>query len=122
MKKTKNAIQTDFRYDLTSLPLPLLRPIYSETKKTKHGDAVLVNDGRGYLWSGAADVPGIGERVRVRMNGLGLGTVTGYLVEHGWLGVRVQLDNPPDWYRKQNGNKHAMVFGVELAETIADVS
>lgn len=119
MKKIKNEIQTTCLYDLKFLPLPLLRPIYSETRKNKYGDRVIVNIGRGYLWSGVAGVPGIGERVRVGMNGLGLGTVTGYLVEYGWLGLRVKLDNPPkDWEKR---DEDLMVFGAELHETIAGV-
>lgn len=81
-------------------------------------------------WSGAGELatpPAIGARVFVAMNGFGTGTVRGYFVEFGWLGVYVQVDNPPAWYVKQlaedpgprpgNQERVPMIFGAELAQT-----
>lgn len=117
--RKKTAIENDRRYNLTALPLPVLRPILSTTRKDRHGDAVITNMGKGYLWSGEGDVPGLGQRVTVAMNRLGAGTVVGYLVEYGWLGVKVELDAPPDWHRRQNpGEPWALVFGAELATEV----
>lgn len=66
-------------------------------------------------WSGEGDPPAIGATVDVKFNGLGKGRVTSYFVEHGYLGVRVAFDSPPDWYVKQNGRHYAgHVFGLEL--------
>jgi hypothetical protein len=71
------------------------------------------------LWSGAGEPPAVGSRVIVRINGIGPGTVTGYAVEGGYLGVMVQADEAtrPDWHKKQNpSNGPAIVFGAELKE------
>jgi hypothetical protein len=68
-------------------------------------------------WSGVRPVPAIGTRVRVTMNDLGPGVITGYFVEYGWLGVYVRLDpdTRPAWHKKQNPTKtDAMVFGIEI--------
>lgn len=54
-------------------------------------------------------------RVRINFNGLGSGTVTGYFMESGWLGVYVALDKEPAWRKKQSASgKDAMVFGAEI--------
>jgi hypothetical protein len=69
----------------------------------------------GTKWSGKNPPPAIGSKVAANFNNLGRGTVTGYFEEGGWLGVLVQLDNPPSWYVKQNnGNVIAHIFGAEL--------
>ena len=66
-------------------------------------------------WSAPFPPPAVGGRVKVRMNGLGLATVTGYFVQDGWLGVVVKLDAPPEWYGKQNGgNVPGHSFGAEI--------
>ncbi len=68
-------------------------------------------------WSAEFDPPAIGERIRVTMNGLGEGVVTGYFVEADYLGVTVKLDAPADWYAKQNGgNVPGHSFGAEIAK------
>ena len=58
--------------------------------------------------------PAIGSKVQVTMNGLGTGTAVGYFTECNFLGVIVELDNPPAWYTKQNGTHIAHVFGLEI--------
>jgi hypothetical protein len=59
--------------------------------------------------------PAIGTKVKVTMNGLGTGTVTGYFVEHGWLGVHVKADNRPEWHKNAHPDvDEYLVFGVEI--------
>lgn len=69
-------------------------------------------------WSGSYPIPTIGERVDVLINKLGHGTVESYFVEHGFVGITVKLDAPPDWHRKQTAGTHyegkALVFGKEI--------
>ena len=45
-------------------------------------------------WSGAASVPGLGERVQPSAD-VGAGTVTAYFVDNGRLGVLVRLELYP---------------------------
>lgn len=84
----------------------------------------------GYRWSGATGtVPQMGARVRVKMNRLGVGTVRGYFLAEGgdgglrFLGLAVELENPPAEYVRQrqrqagegrSSNGPARVFGVEV--------
>ena len=72
------------------------------------------NESLDLKWSGDA-VPRVGDTCRVYINNLGAGEVVGYFVEHGYLGVKVKLWYPPEWYVNQNttdGICH--VFGNEL--------
>jgi hypothetical protein len=65
-------------------------------------------------------LPRVGARVRVDMNRFGWGTVTGYFVEHGWLGVEVKIDQPPAWWVKQQKERNEPIdsvghfFGIDL--------
>ena len=71
------------------------------------------------LWSGKGEPPAVGSRVTLSINALGAGTVTGYAVEGGYLGVMVRVDDEtrPDWHRKQNPeNQPSLAFGAELKE------
>jgi hypothetical protein len=78
-------------------------------------DGKCPNESDPFKWSNKNSPPAIGSKVFSNMNRLGEGVVEGYFVEHGWLGVLVKLDNPPDWYVKQNkGNPLAHLFGTEL--------
>ena len=105
------------QYNLTALPS------YAQAT-IEGGDYFYERDGKRLTnaeaaalikWSGIDPAPAIGERVRVAMNSLGYGTVSGYYIEHGYLGVYVKLDNPPAWYVNQNGRSvPATVFGAEL--------
>lgn len=74
-------------------------------------------------WSGASKgfecPPAIGEKVRVSMNNLGVGTVEGYFIESGYIGLLIKPDDgqSPDWWVKQNAGKgrtHYSVFGTEI--------
>jgi hypothetical protein len=67
------------------------------------------------IWAGKVPPPPVGEKINVNMNSLGNGDVVGYFSLEGYLGLRVQLDNPPDWYIKQNkGNSVGHIFGPEF--------
>lgn len=83
-----------------------------------------------YVWRGIDPIPSEGQRVSVKMNGLGLCKVAGYFLageagkadpanpERRFLGVAVLLESPPDWYKAQNPNyatAPAYVFGPEVA-------
>lgn len=96
-------------------------------------DAATLEKAEGlYVWRGAAPdpIPGQGERVQVKMNGLGPGKVAGYFLageagkadpqhpERRFLGVAVLLETPPGWYKAQCPNwqtEPARVFGPEVA-------
>jgi hypothetical protein len=80
----------------------------------KSGDGKLANEFDPYKWSGDKPPPAIGEKIKVLCNGLGKGTVLRYFAEYGWLGMIVQFDKPPKWYRQQNGDKPGHVFGIDL--------
>lgn len=71
-------------------------------------------------WSGAGSgfpvPPRVGDVVRLTINSIGLGTVKGYFVESGFLGVKVTPHNPPAWWTKQNPTRSlCTVFGVEIS-------
>ncbi len=81
-------------------------------------------------WSGRQGVPEIGEIVNVTMNGLGKGIVRGYFVEDVWLGIYVELLNPPEWWINQTRRMAfsearkpgcAMVFGAEIERSSGQV-
>lgn len=70
------------------------------------------------LWSGRGEPPDIGSNVNIRINSIGAGTVTGYTVYKGYLGVMVKAEESsrPSWHRAQNpDNQPALVFGAELS-------
>ena len=81
-------------------------------------DGMVSNDRQGVLiWAGkyAAKPPAVGEKVNVIINNCGPAVVIGYFSQDGFLGLRVQHDNPPAWYLKQNGgNVPGHVFGPEF--------
>lgn len=97
-------------HKFSTLPANVTKAIWSDDKSH------LVNTADPYKWSGGdTPVPAIGENVKLYVNSLGTGTVTGYFAEYGWLGFFVKLDNPPEWYVKQNGrDKLCHVFGADL--------
>ena len=74
-------------------------------------------------WSNEKAIPAIGALVKIRMNGLGFGIVRGYFLQEGYTGVCVELETPPEWYRKQVAQqlanrvglaKHCHAFGAEI--------
>ena len=88
--------------------------LIGETSEAKRAECPSVS--KGAKWSGGFEVPVIGERLRVKFNQLGAGTVAGYFVAHGYLGLRVDLDQQPEWHARQNpGQPWAFVFGAEVA-------
>jgi hypothetical protein len=83
------------------------QPVYA--CRLKSGRAVLAK------WSGAGQVPVFNEEVVVRINAIGKAKVTGFFVQHGYLGVLCLPLNPPEWYVRQNGaGAISHVFGSEL--------
>jgi hypothetical protein len=110
---------TDSVYNLTSLPEPLVTA--ATVQLGDDGMYPKPEASQRYFWSNTLQPPAVGDRVDVRMNGFGPGTVTGYFTEFGYLGVYVKVDRLPDWYVKQNKGKEKdanygtpMVFGVEV--------
>lgn len=53
-------------------------------------------------WVSNKPIPAVGSEVEVKINGIGRSTVLKYFVEHGFIGLVVQPQNPPDWYKNQN--------------------
>lgn len=100
-------MKNDNRYNLTVPPKFVVYDGDSDSTKID-----------GIKWSGGEFVPGIGTEVTVRVNFIGKATVTGYFVEHGWLGLHVKPSDPPEWYVKQNGRGAGChVFGAEITVT-----
>lgn len=52
-------------------------------------------------WSGKMSLPSIGDRIYMRINSIGYGSVVGYCESHGFVGLLVKPENPPEWYVKQ---------------------
>lgn len=75
------------------------------------------------LWTGVGDPPRFGDRVTVTINRLGPGTVTGYAVVEGYLGVMIKVDDDtrPEWHKTQNPkNQPSLAFGPEIMATNKD--
>jgi hypothetical protein len=69
------------------------------------------------LWTGKGEPPALGARVTITINAIGPGTVTGYAVEGGYLGVMVRADEAtrPAWHKQNNPeNRPGLAFGPEL--------
>lgn len=102
-----------YSYDLTEIP----EGIVQRTEENKFNKDLL-------KWSGKNPIPAIGMKVRINFNELGNGIVVSYFWEHGYFGIKVQLDNAPAWHKKQHkGTKHegnALVFGMEINEPPTD--
>ena len=68
-------------------------------------------------WGSDQPIPAVGSEVNVKINGIGRSTVLKYFIEHGFIGLLVQPQNPPAWYIKQNGaDAPCHVFPAEVAE------
>ncbi len=65
-------------------------------------------------WTGQFE-PQLGQRVKINFNGFGEGSIASFFWEHDYAGVRVRLDNQPDWHKKQGQPPYALVFGAEVA-------
>lgn len=100
-------------YDLPEPPSPVVAPIWKEDEDGSNRH--VTNAADGVLWSGPLPVPASGTKVDIKMNHLGTGTIVGYFVEHGWLGVKVKLDTKAEWYPKgAKFDGFAFVFGAEI--------
>lgn len=97
------------RYDLAELPDGWHRA------KDDAGEPLL---DWGPFWSGREEPPSVGARLSLAVNNFGWAIVTGYFVEHGFLGVKVVLDDPPEWLVKQcereKRDPAPMLFGNEV--------
>lgn len=70
----------------------------------------------GLIWTGTDPIPAPGGRIRVRLNGLGLGTVRGFFALDNYLGVAVELDQLPKWFIQANpGQTLGYFYGREVA-------
>ena len=70
-------------------------------------------------WVSKMPIPKVGDEVNVTINGIGRSIVLKYFVEHGFIGLLVQPQNPPTWYwhLKQNGaDEPCHVFPAECTE------
>ena len=70
-------------------------------------------------WSGSYPIPQIGQRVTCKINHLGPGVVQSYFIAGGYLGVRVKLEQEPEWKQIQHkGTANAgiaLVYGLEIS-------
>lgn len=72
-------------------------------------------------WSGKMALPKVGERIYMRVNSIGYGEIVGYSASHGYLGLMVKPENPPDWWKKQHKatvkeHREAVKLGPEKAK------
>lgn len=97
------------------------------TDEMDEGFRVVTVDGIPLKWSNRR-IPDIGERIYVKFNGFGFGTVRGYCHMDGFVGLLVEPDILPDWYVKQSlceqtikelGEKIITVFGIEFDERLS---
>lgn len=92
--------------------------IGQEPPNEKYSPQMPIYRAYGYTgkWSGKFPPPDEGTRVQIKFNGLGFGEVVNYFSEDGWLGIRVRLEQEPEWRKKQvDAGKLAMVFGAEIS-------
>lgn len=76
----------------------------------KKDEKVLVVEGKRFAWGAPHDVPEPGTKGIVTVNGIGPGVVVGYQDEKyaetaRLLNLRVKLDNPPDWWVRQERSR-----------------
>jgi hypothetical protein len=67
----------------------------------------------GLLWSGRGEVPAVGQRVRIYLNGIGEATVEVYFHYEGYLGVLVAPDELPA-HLTGTGVRMAHAYGIDL--------
>ncbi|MCA8833295.1 hypothetical protein [Hymenobacter pini] len=69
----------------------------------------------GLLWSGRGEVPAIGDRVHIYLNGFGAAEVKAYFHAEGFLGVVCAPEVLPAWFQRQcPGVTLGHCFGREL--------
>ena len=70
----------------------------------------------GLIWTGTDPIPVLGARIRVRMNGLGLGIMCGFFALDNYLGVAVELDQLPTWFIQAHpGQTLGYFYGREVS-------
>lgn len=67
------------------------------------------------IWSNPNPPPAIGDRVRVRVNGIGMATVESYFIQEGFLGVCTTVDAWPKHFDRPEASKICHAFGAEIA-------
>ena len=68
------------------------------------------------VWSNDKAPPAIGDRVRIRVNGIGMATVDSYFEQDGFLGVKTTVDAwPAPFNRNQDADHTCHAFGAEIA-------
>jgi hypothetical protein len=88
-------------------------PAYEQVVRSIDTGKVLNHEGA-LKWSGDQPPPAVGTVIAVTMwTAPGLGEVTGYFEEGGWLGLLTRMWTAPDWFAKQNPGRIAHVFGPE---------
>lgn len=95
-------------YNLLECPYPMVHFVADTADHAKNPPVE-------YKWSHMfRRPPAIGERVTSKAHKNLTGTVTGYFVEYGWIGLHVKLDTP---YVNGNGKsfEKVHVFGIDLA-------
>jgi hypothetical protein len=60
------------------------------------------DDGNLLKWSAKFPLPKIGDRIFVRMNGIGWAVVKGYFASEDYLGVMTKATKPPAYLRQQH--------------------
>jgi len=66
-------------------------------------------------WSNANAIPAIGSTVTATINDLGDCRVTGYFAQDQYVGLLVEVLDPPQWFTRKNGNdKTGHLFGAEV--------
>lgn len=68
---------------------------------TKDSHLYCTTDGFLVKWSGTTPLPAVGTEIRILLNHIGPGTVTGYFESCGFIGVMVTPSKPPDWLLQQ---------------------
>jgi len=70
-----------------------------------------------YKWSGDYEIPALGEKIKVTMNGLGPATVLGYQVNDGYLGLYLLLDTIKHYLIRQGETTGLLLmYGMETTK------
>ena len=89
-------------------------PAYQQAVFSRDTGAILNHEGV-TKWGGKLAPPPVGTEIVVTMwTTPGVGKVTGYFTEGGWLGLLVRMYTAPDWHRKKNRDGMAYIFGPEF--------
>ena len=91
-------------------------PAYAPMTKTAEG--LVDKDPEGLpVWSNETPPPAIGEKINIRVNGIGPARVDGYYTQEGYLGLVTTVDAWPPRLAAQNGeDRTCHVFGAEISQ------